>query len=407
MPREYDVLIIDDDPEILHLLQDSFADQQWTIRTADGIAAARIELERNSFRVVLSDHNLLDGCGVDFLAELPASGARSVPILMTGMLDFNIATEAINRGKVYRFVTKPLDLMALSQTIRRALDQFSALREQERLTCEIVQTNVRLRQEADVTERSLQSAAERLRSEEQRTEAQKRQIESLYSEIQQAYLHTVTSLTMAIEAKDRYTRGHSVRVFYYCSLIADVLGLSSASRVNLRFAAVLHDLGKIGIPDSVLHKRGRLTPDEFQIMATHPDLTVSILQPLPFLETVRTIIREHHERFDGKGYPEGLASDSISLEGRILAVADAYDAMRTDRAYRQALTAENALNELKSESGRQFCPLCVGALALALKSKGEFGAEDMPEDSIISEWEEEYMKIRPAAELTPITTAMN
>lgn len=407
MPREYDLLIIDDDLEIRQLLQDCFAENHWTLMAVDSIAAARIELARSSFRVVLSDHNLLDGCGVDFLAELPATGANAVPILMTGLVDFGVATDAINRGKVYKFVTKPLDLMALTQTVRRALDHHSAQREHEKLTREMVRINDLLTREAERKDQSLRSAAERLRHEEQRGEVQQQRIERLYVDLQQAYLHAVTSLTLAIEAKDRYTRGHGTRVYYYCSLIADVLGLGSESRNELRFAAVLHDLGKIGIPDSILHKRERLTADEFRTMAKHPEMTTDILQPLPFLEPVRRIIREHHERFDGRGYPDRVAGDQISLPGRILAVADAYDAMRTDRPYRRALAPEQALTELKRESGGQFCPLCAGALVVALASKGDYSADadsarrdtDLIEDCIL--------KFHPAAELRPAMSDLN
>jgi response regulator RpfG family c-di-GMP phosphodiesterase len=402
---EFDLLIVEDDPGILSVLQELFLDQSLKVQGVSSVTAAREALARYDFRIVLSDHNLPDGNGVDFLAELAGSGSRAVPILMTGVTDLNVAVEAINRAKVFKFVSKPIDFPALIQTVLRAGDYYTAQREHERLTHDIIDHNERLLREADGRERRLLQAAEKLRAEEQKVEQQQSHIESLYNEIQQAYLHTVTSLTLAIEAKDRYTKGHSERVYYYCTLMADVLGLSEANCNNLRFASVLHDLGKIGIPDSILRKPGALTPDEWKIMESHPDLTAEILQPLPFLDNVRTIIREHHERIDGSGYPKGLKGNDISLEGRILAVADSYDAMRSDRAYRKALSQDKALDELKRSAGTFLCPLCVGALSYALESRGECS---ISASQAICEtpWEEEFEEPRPASRAVLVETLL-
>jgi response regulator RpfG family c-di-GMP phosphodiesterase len=401
-----DLLIVDDDSEILHLLTTYFSETSLTIQTAGSIGEARAELAHCAFKVVLSDHNLADGYGVDFLAEMRGSGATSIAILMTGLADLNVAIDAINRGKVYRFVTKPLDLAALNQTVLRALDQWASDRERERLTREMIRSNERLRREAEAKQRELKAATEKIRVDEETVERQKERIEALYSEIQQAYLHTVTSLTAAIEAKDRYTRGHSERVYYYCTVTADVLGLPEASRQDLRFASILHDLGKIGIPDSILLKPDRLSNEERHVMASHPCLTEEILKPLPFLEKVRKIIREHHERFDGCGYPDGLRGDALSLEGRILAVADSYDAMRSDRAYRRALSKGVALDQLKSGAGSQFCPLCVGALVYAIESKGEYSS-GLPAHPEERPWEEEFLQIRPASDTVRVNATLN
>ncbi|RPH95385.1 HD domain-containing protein [candidate division KSB1 bacterium] len=403
---ELDLLIVDDDHEILRLLVEVFKEQSLKFETASSIAEARDKLAHYAFKVVLSDHNLTDGNGIDFLAEFAGLGIRSVAILMTGLMDQNVAIQAINRGKVYKFITKPLDLTALMQIVRRAIEYYSAQRANETLTREVLEFNERLRRETESQERQLEQAAKRIRREEETVEKQRVHIEALYSEIQKAYLHTVTSLTAAIEAKDYYTKGHSVRVFYYCSLMADVLVLPDNSRNDLRIASVLHDLGKIGISDAILRKPDRLTPEEFQIMASHPVLTDSILKPLPFLTKVRKIIREHHERFNGTGYPDSLKGMEISLEGRILAVADAYDAMRSDRAYRKALDKSIAEKELKNGSGTQFCPLCVGALLYGLESRGEWSGQ-APSDWSDKKWEEEFVSIKPAADTIPVNALVN
>jgi response regulator RpfG family c-di-GMP phosphodiesterase len=404
--EELDLLVVDDDPEILRLLTETFADHALKLRTAGGVVEARSMLNRYLFKVVLSDQNLPDGFGVDFLMELRGLGIRSVPILMTGLMDINVAVEAINRGKVYQFVTKPIDVMALVQTFYRAFEHYAALREQERLTREIIEHNERLRREAQTQEQSLREAAERIRSEEEKVNQQKAHIESLYAEIHNAYLHTVTSLTAAIEAKDRYTKGHGERVYYYSLLMADSLGLTEASRRDLKFASVLHDLGKIGIPDSILLKPGRLSMEERRIMDSHPTVTEDIIRPLPFLENVRKIIRGHHERWDGTGHPDGLKGTQITLEGRILSVADSYDAMRSDRSYRKALSHERAIQEMQAGSGSQFCPLCVGALIYALNSYGEFvGA---PESNWQEHaWEEDFKRLHPAAQSLHVVSLLN
>jgi len=188
--------------------------------------------------------------------------------------------------------------------------------------------------------------------------------------------------------------------------MADLLGVPESSRRDLRIASVLHDLGKIGIPDSILQKTGLLSTDEKRTMASHTMLTEDILRPLPFLENVRKIIREHHERCDGSGYPEGLIADQISLEGRILAVADSYDAMRSDRAYRSALTRDQAVRELQAGTGSQFCPLCVGALLCALNTQGEFSGNDAPAGTEDSR-EEEFLRLHPAARSVRVETLFN
>jgi response regulator RpfG family c-di-GMP phosphodiesterase len=405
-PGMYDLLIVDDDPDLLQLLNDTFADAALKVQTAGSIAQARLCLSQFAFRIVLSDHNLPDGNGVDFLAELPTCGARCVPILMTGMPALSVAVDAINRGKVYKFVTKPLDLKVLSQAVFRGLEQYAAELHREGLTREIIEHNQTLKREAEAREQRLLEAADRIRAEEEKVEQQQAHIGELYQEIQTAYLTTVTSLTAAIEAKDRYTKGHSERVYYYCSLMANALSLSDSCRNDLHFASVLHDLGKIGIPDSILLKPTHLTTDELAIMASHPQKTEDILRPLPFLSKVRQIIRGHHERFDGTGYPDGLKGDENCLEGRILAVADAYDAMRSSRAYRRALTTDQAVRELQLGVGTQFCPLCVGALLYALNVYGEFAGTAAP-DSIPEPQQEDFLRIKPASETVTVDSRLN
>ncbi|MBI5059156.1 HD domain-containing protein [candidate division KSB1 bacterium] len=380
-----DLLVIDDEQEIIGVVESALRDFHLTIGTACSVRAARELVREQQFRVVLTDQRLPDGLGLDFIEDMAARGMTSVPILMTGLVDVDLALAAINRGKVFKLVTKPLDVLALRETVNRAIAQHSQADERKRLATEVLRFNEHLRKESALKDRTLREAADRIRSGEQTLQRQQQRIVSLYTELQQAYLRTVMSLTAAIDAKDTYTRGHSERVYRYCRLMAEVLGFDAESQRDLKLASVLHDLGKIGIPDAILLKKGPLTMEERAVMATHPAMTESILQPLPFLEKVRRIVREHHERYDGTGYPLGLSGSEISIEARVLTVADAFDAMRSDRPYRAAMSDEEALAELLGGCGSQFCPMCVGALRVGLVHPGLARTEDS-ESECRSDW---------------------
>lgn len=365
------VLIVDDDPDVLEVLEDSFATEGYEVHISPTLWQARALLARHRVHVILCDQNLPDGTGIDFLAELPGMGVDAVPILMTGYANLETALDSINRGKVYKFVNKPLDPPLLKQIIRRAAEHHALLVEKRYLASEVLRYNQFLRQQSEIQRHSLRSARSKLRRHSQMVRKQKKQIEVLYTEIQSAYLQAVTSLCAAMEAKDRYTRGHSDRVYYYCTIIGRRLQLRNSSFEALKLASILHDIGKIGIPDSILLKTSPLSKSEFAVIQTHTQLAENILMPLPFLEKTRHLVRHHHERYDGKGYPDGLKGDDLAIEARILAVADAYDAMRSSRPYRKALSMQPALDQLEREEGKQFCPLCVSALRTGLAEEGE------------------------------------
>lgn len=170
------------------------------------------------------------------------------------------------------------------------------------------------------------------------------------------FLGTVGSLTAAIDAKDAYTRGHSERVAWAAKALALAIGLDEATAERAHLAGLLHDIGKIGVPESVLTKKGRLTESEFDMIKRHPRIGFDILRGIPSLEDVLPGVLHHHERWDGKGYPTGAAGEEISLFGRILAVADVFDALSSDRAYRKALARDEVLAEIERSSGSHFDP---------------------------------------------------
>ena len=183
----------------------------------------------------------------------------------------------------------------------------------------------------------------------------------LYEEQEQTYLNTVQALVSAIEASDAYTRGHSERVTRFSMTLGRRLNFSDESLRRLERAAVLHDVGKIGIDINLLHKREKLSPADIEVLKQHPSIGVRILEPIRFLDPVRDIIEQHHERYDGQGYPRGLAGEEWLPEARVLAICDTYDAMTSDRPYRKALPHEVAIQEIRDHAGQQFDPVMAEA----------------------------------------------
>jgi len=193
----------------------------------------------------------------------------------------------------------------------------------------------------------------------------------LYTKMRKVYLDTIRALAAAIDAKDPYTKGHSERVAETAVVLAQELNLSDKDIENIEYTALLHDIGKIGIKDKILSKKSSLTDQEFDKIKEHTVMGAKIIEPVDFLKDSYKAIYHHHEKYNGKGYPDGLKSEDIPLSARIIAVADAYDAMGSDRPYRKKLNMNKILKELKDQSGKQFDPEVVNALISVLKRKRE------------------------------------
>ena len=185
--------------------------------------------------------------------------------------------------------------------------------------------------------------------------------------------NVIASLANAIEAKDKYTEGHNERVARYSVSLARLAGLSKRDLNTIQMAGILHDVGKIGVPDNVLNKPGPLNNDEFSRILAHPGKGEKILEPLQSLSGIREAVLYHHERYDGKGYPEGLKGEGIPLYARIIAIADSYDAMTTDRPYRNGLSREAAIAELKAKAGVMWDPALVERFIESLQSGEIYG----------------------------------
>jgi putative nucleotidyltransferase with HDIG domain len=193
----------------------------------------------------------------------------------------------------------------------------------------------------------------------------------LYTKMRKMYLETIRALAAAIDAKDPYTKGHSERVAKIAVVLATELDLSDRDIENIEYTALLHDIGKIGIDDRILGKSSKLSNEEFKKIKEHPIVGAKIIEPIDFLKDSYKTIYHHHERYNGGGYPDGLKEKDIPLCARIIAVADAYDAMGSDRPYRKKLSKEKILKEFTEQSGKQFDPQIVTALMLILKRERE------------------------------------
>jgi putative nucleotidyltransferase with HDIG domain len=190
----------------------------------------------------------------------------------------------------------------------------------------------------------------------------------LYIDMRKNYFDTMNVLVRAIEASDPYTSGHSMRVSAYSEAIARELGLPQGKIDLIKSAALLHDIGKIGIDKKILNKDGKLEKEEFDTIKSHPEIGATIISDLSYLSNIAEIIRHHHERNDGRGYPDGLDHDKIPLETSILTIADSFDAMTTNRPYRHSLSLETALNEIQTNAGTQFNPDIVDDAIIALRT---------------------------------------
>jgi putative nucleotidyltransferase with HDIG domain len=194
---------------------------------------------------------------------------------------------------------------------------------------------------------------------------------------QELFLETIRTLAAAIDAKDPYTKGHSERVSSYSMAIARHLGLSFDDVFHVRIAAILHDVGKLGIEDGILNKPGGLTDEEYEVMRRHPDIGAQIMTPISKLKSIIPGIRNHHETWDGNGYPDKLKGDEIPLVARIIGVADTFDAMTTNRPYQKAMPLEHVAEKMRAMAGTRFDPTVVEAFSAAIAA-GDLTPPDPP-----------------------------
>ncbi len=321
--KKANVLIVDDEATIREVLQRTLESEGYECHTAADAYEALELMEANIADLVLSDIMMPGMSGVDLLKEINERSPDTAVILVTAVSDTQTAINAMKLG-ASDYVTKPFNLVEVMMSVDRALEKRS-----------LVLSNRDYREKLE------------------------EKVEKQTEEIRTTFLGAVKALAEALEAKDPYTHGHSKRVTEIAITLAQEMGLPQEEQERIRLAGLVHDIGKIGIPEEILHKAGRLTPEEFDYIKEHPSIGERILKPIIRDVQVLEIVRHHHEHFSGGGYPEGLEGENIPLGSRLMAVADAYDAMTSSRPYRNALDVAKARKQLLDNRGVQFDPEAV------------------------------------------------
>jgi putative nucleotidyltransferase with HDIG domain len=331
------ILVVDDDPAIRDVLAQSLDEIGYRCDTAsDGLEALE-KARAAAFEVLLSDLDMPLMDGVLLLKEMKALQPDTAFIMLTGVVDLETAIGAMRMG-ASDYLTKPFNLAQVRITVERAL-------EKRRLILENREYRTTL--EAKVVERTAELTRKT------------HQVEDLFSRLEESYRTTLEALATALDARDAETLGHSVRVGAYTVAVARRMGVTEPDITDIYRGALLHDVGKIGIPDAILLKPGKLTPDEWREMRKHPEIGARMLQGINFLEGAIDVVLSHQERFDGRGYPRRLKGEQIPLGARIFAVVDTLDAMTSDRPYRKAMTYQQAREEIARCRGTQFDPRVV------------------------------------------------
>jgi putative two-component system response regulator len=294
------VLFVDDEEGILNSVERVFHDTGIGILKAENADEALEIIDKEKVAVIVTDNKIP---GIDLLTKIKKISPDTLKILMTTYADLETAVEAINSGEVFRFIIKPWQNDLMIGVVRDALEQY-------------------------------------------------RIVESLKSSDEKSIL----SLAEAVELKDGYTRGHCERVAEYSLAIATELNLNDETMKAIRYGSWLHDCGKIGVPGEILNKKSMLDPDEFEIIKSHPKWGADVAKKAAMSQLVINIIHHHHERYDGSGYPAGLREEEIPFEARIVTVADVYDALTTDRPYRNSYPVDKAIKIMRVMRGSVFDP---------------------------------------------------
>lgn len=325
------ILIVDDEVEITAILSDLF-EGQYDCTTAGSAEEALGLLTGREFELVVSDITMPGMSGLDMIPHIKRGSPNTVVVMISGMQTMESAIDALRLG-AFDYLMKPFDLRQVEAVVKRALEH----------------------QDLIVAKQRYEDHLEELV--EQRTA----ELDKALNSLEDAYRSTLKALTAALETRDLETSGHSERVVTYSLRLGREYGLSGTLTKSLEFGSLLHDIGKIGVPDLILRKPAKLTPEEWVLMRQHPVHGQQILRGIEFLEGAARVVAQHHEKWDGSGYPLGLSGEDIDICARIFAVADAFDAITSDRVYRKGKPYQAAADELDAWAGKQFDPKVVEA----------------------------------------------
>ncbi|MBM4445794.1 MAG: response regulator [Chloroflexi bacterium] len=345
------ILIVDDEIRVREILSRKLTDDGYHCLTApDGNSALKL-VKTDQVDLILLDIMMPGKPGPEVLQEIKTTHPDIAVIMITAIADIQTAINLMRLG-AYDYIIKPVELNVLSISMDRALEKRKLM---------IENRDYQLHLEQRVAEQT--------------------------KKIRQSFLNSTTSLAYALEAKDKYTHGHSERVTEIAVAVARELTLAKGTTEKIKLAGLLHDVGKIGVSELILNKPGKLTSEEFELVKSHCEVGERILSPIVEDKEILEMVRHHHERYDGTGYPDGLSGEQMTQGNSIiavaeaytnilsqgamaLAVADAYDAMTSDRPYRPAMSDEAACSELEKGKGKQFAPVIVD-IVLHLQSKGK------------------------------------
>ena len=338
MVRRHQVLVVDDEIANVRLLNRVLGGDHDVFMALSGTEALQI-LKDEPISLIVTDQRMPGMTGVQLLEESLSIRPDAMKILLTGYTDVQALIDAINAGHIYKYVPKPWDADELKLTVRRALETFE------------------LKENNDILLHDLKYAL---------------------AQLEELSTGAIRALADALDAKCDYTAGHSVRVSRFAVLIGKAIGLPEDDLKDLELAGILHDIGKIGVPESILWKPAKLTDEEKDIMSKHPVKSAQIIGELRGLARTRDYVLHHHEYMDGTGYPDQLKGEEIPIGARIILVSDAYDAMTTDRPYRNSIGHHAAIEELRSRKGTQFDPIIVDTLIALMGEEHELLTENMP-----------------------------
>ena len=305
------LLIVDDEENNLQLLKRTFRGKYNILIAHNGLEALDVVKEHSDeISLIVSDQKMPVMEGTEFLQHVKEYNPQIIKILLTGHVGTDILVSAINDCDLFQYILKPFELEELKIAVENGILKHS------------MASNNKL----------------------------------YYKELRALFYKTIRAMSNTLDTKDAYTNGHSLRVTLYSMILAKELHLDNQYMEDIEIAGLLHDIGKIAMPKNILCKNGKLTDDEFKVMKSHPSKGGRIVFNIKKLQIISSWVKTHHEKWDGKGYPEGLKGEEIPLPGRIIALADTYDAMTSTRPYRKALSHETAMEEVKRCAGTQFDP---------------------------------------------------